>query len=385
MTTRTYDCIVVGAGVFGLASAWHLGRAGLRVLVVDRGVPGGEASGFALGRIDPVIGGVGSKHTSGEAEHSDPLGKPEDQAEFGLLGYRRHLAQRAEIEGISRIDYEFDDRPTVQLFFDDAARNFGEQIAPEWTRRGFPTAVIEQNEVAKIDRRIAAPERGGAVVQGPFFINSLKFTQALAVCAAAERVELLQEEVNGLSAASSGVTASTANGDYHAASALIAAGPWTAQVAGLLGAKVPVTPSKGEILRVIPPPGPPLPVHVHGPCSLMHKRDGFLWIAATAADEGFDDSPTEWARRRLLANGRSMMPDVARSPLFAHTVCFRPATPDGIPVAGRLGSNLPVWAASGGGGSGIMQCLAIGETVARMIAGNQDDPDIPALRLSRFD
>ena len=39
-----YDVIVIGAGVTGLSSAWWLARDGLRVLVLDKGVVGAEAS-----------------------------------------------------------------------------------------------------------------------------------------------------------------------------------------------------------------------------------------------------------------------------------------------------------------------------------------------------
>ena len=52
---QTYDTIVIGAGVYGMASAWRLAEAGQRVLVLDRSGVGSEASGFALGRIDPLL------------------------------------------------------------------------------------------------------------------------------------------------------------------------------------------------------------------------------------------------------------------------------------------------------------------------------------------
>ena len=39
-----YDVVVVGGGVVGLSIAYYLVRDGLKVLVLDRGRVGGEAS-----------------------------------------------------------------------------------------------------------------------------------------------------------------------------------------------------------------------------------------------------------------------------------------------------------------------------------------------------
>jgi len=43
------DVVVVGAGAIGCSIAWRLAQAGERVVLVDRGAPGGEASGAAAG------------------------------------------------------------------------------------------------------------------------------------------------------------------------------------------------------------------------------------------------------------------------------------------------------------------------------------------------
>ena len=44
----TYDAVVVGAGVFGAWTAWHLVRAGQRVLLVDKyGPANARASSYS--------------------------------------------------------------------------------------------------------------------------------------------------------------------------------------------------------------------------------------------------------------------------------------------------------------------------------------------------
>ena len=50
-----YDVVVIGAGLIGLACAWHAQRRGLSVLVMERaGAPGAGASGVAAGMLAPV-------------------------------------------------------------------------------------------------------------------------------------------------------------------------------------------------------------------------------------------------------------------------------------------------------------------------------------------
>ena len=51
---KTYDAVVVGAGVFGAWTAWHLLRAGQRVLLVDKyGPASARASSGGRNAGDP--------------------------------------------------------------------------------------------------------------------------------------------------------------------------------------------------------------------------------------------------------------------------------------------------------------------------------------------
>src|SRR5258707_4805176 len=48
---KSWDAIVVGAGIIGLSLAIELNKEGLRVLVVEKGEPGREASWAAGGML----------------------------------------------------------------------------------------------------------------------------------------------------------------------------------------------------------------------------------------------------------------------------------------------------------------------------------------------
>jgi glycine/D-amino acid oxidase-like deaminating enzyme len=377
------DVLVIGSGVFGLACAWELGRAGRSVTVLDRAPLGTEASGFALGRLDPLLKGSGS---TGETERGAPkgqIGRPGEQAELAMLSYNLHRELTADIEETSSIDLQVDTQPTLQLFFDEAERRYAAQAVGAWTAQGFPSQLVSQGDIKKMDARYAAPEHGGALIEGPYFIDSLRFTHALAACARAAGVRF---ETAHVSEIEPGVVTKlhTDQGHYEAETVVVAAGPWSAGLLEPLGVKLPVRPSKGEILRLRPLRSGPFGAHLHGPCSVVHKRDGLVWVAATAASDGFNREPTQEAERKLLANARLMMPEAAESPVERHTVCFRPATPDDMPVAGNAPLHGNVLVASGGGGLGIMHCLLIGRQVAGMVERGAREPEIASIALSRF-
>lgn len=88
MQKEIYDVIVVGAGIVGCSTSYHLAKSGLKVALVDKGGTAGEASHTtsrlnfsrdAAGTLYLVISFVGM-----------PLGK--------LPGKRRHSKPRESID-----------------------------------------------------------------------------------------------------------------------------------------------------------------------------------------------------------------------------------------------------------------------------------------------
>ena len=380
----TYDVVVIGAGAYGLSCAWRLAQQGQSVLVLERDGIGTQASGFALGRIDPLLGGVGVKYKLGSSVDASQAGG-DAMIELGLRGTRYLLDAIPEIESISGLDLQLDQQPTLQFIHSDAQMEELRAHSAAWTELGYDSKFLDVDEIRQFEPRVSSPERGGVLINGPFFIDSLRYVQALAACAEEAGVTIRTGEVCGINPGSDDVDVETSSGaTYSVGRVLIAAGPWSATVAELVGADIPISPSKGEILRLGVLESGPLEVHLHDPNSLVQKKDGQIWSAATAADVGFDRAPTTESRDTLLANAFEKLPETEDSALLMHTVCFRPVSRDGVPIIGAIESTGNVWIASGGGGSGIKQSLAVAEPVAQALATGSSDFSLENFSPARF-
>ena len=55
---RTADVAVIGGGIAGCAAAYYLAHEGLDVAVIEHQGIGNAASGYALGLLNPLSGGL---------------------------------------------------------------------------------------------------------------------------------------------------------------------------------------------------------------------------------------------------------------------------------------------------------------------------------------
>src|SRR5215510_6569731 len=97
------DVVIIGAGVIGCAIAWRLGQAGMRVVVVERGRAGAEASPAAGGMLAPFA----------EAERRD------DFFDLAVAGLAIYADFARELKASSGIDVEYRDEGTLYLALND--------------------------------------------------------------------------------------------------------------------------------------------------------------------------------------------------------------------------------------------------------------------------
>ena len=174
----------------------------------------------------------------------------------------------------------------------------------------------------------------------------------------------------------------TTAGVIEADAVVLAGGPWTAALARRLGAYVPVRPVRGQMLSLEGPPAPLRHVIWGARAYLVPREDGQTYVGATVEEVGYRKRTTVEALRRLRRGAAAMVPALAR----AHSGAWaglRPATPDGLPIMGRLPGWSNVWVSTGHFRNGILLAPISGQLMAESIlAGRPEAPSAPLTPLA---
>jgi glycine oxidase len=359
--SNSFDAVVVGAGVIGLACAWRAARRGLDVCVVDREAPGSGASRVAAGMLAPVgeasWGEEGLLELNLASARAYPEFASELEEESGLpVGYRRcgglHVAlDRDEAEELRR-RYELQ-------------RSLG--LEAEWLRpRGCRE--LEPGLSPAVTAGVHAPHEGE--------VDPRRLVAALVAAAERAGVTVLAGADVTDATVQSGrlVAVGTADGrELRAGAVVLAAGCWSGRARWLPpGAVPPVRPVKGQIIRLQGPPAEPLCERIVAGerVYVVPRDDGSVVVGATVEERGFDLTVTAGGVHELLREAYRALPDVAELELVEATAGLRPGTPDNAPVIGRAALDGLILA-TGHYRNGILLTPATADAVAALLTGEQ--------------
>ena len=363
--------MIVGGGVVGCATAYFLARDGLSVMLIERDSVASHASGFAYGGLSPIIG----------VEEDDPMLPLSDAAD----AIHRELAGR--LPGESGVEYEYRRKTsltvaTSPLEVDDL------RLAYDWLATNYDGEVVwhDQKSLRELEPRVGASVIAGLFADRSGEVEPYRFTLALWQAAERSGAVMRNAAVAGVERSGGNVRGvRLENGEEITAGAFVlAAGPWMGKATEWLGIDIPISPLKGQILR-LKAPGEPLAVSL----SWSHnyattKPGGLLWCGTTEERVGFDETPTAFGRDTIMASVIEVLPYLADAELVQHTACLRPVAPDGLPVIGPAPGNSGVFIASGSGRKGIFLGPAMGRSIADMVEGRESSIDVSRLSPDRF-
>lgn len=304
----------MGAGVIGLSCAFALVRAGWRVTVIERNVPGGGASAAAAGMIAPYIEAFDHPAMSAAA--------------------REHGRVAAEFWPGFASDVEAASGQAVDYRMDGAVRLFETEDEAERARAQL-TALGAQ--VSTLDPRVHAPvsPRWRAAV----WSKSDRQVDPVALCDALhgsltrrDDATVLSDTVIEVAPAGAVVRVRIEGGGGIEADAVVVAAGWRGL--RVLGAE-PLTelmPVKGQSLTLRPDRVPFDVVVRTGDVYLAPKSDGRVIVGATS-EPGRDDvdvipADTEALRARAVET----VPALDGAPVVDARAGVRPGSRDHAPV-----------------------------------------------------
>lgn len=366
---RIADVAVIGGGIAGCAAAYYLTREGLDVSVIDHQGVGNAASGYALGLLNPLSGAL----------------IPGRLAAFALEAFDEHRRLWPQLREESSVDFQGRMVPHIETALDESDVPALREEAERWkATEGFSTQWVDAQDVPSLDSRLSNEIVGAVLLESLGIVDSQLLTRALMDAATQRGARVIEERAIGLDWTDDKAVGVVTNDDRVSCGAVvIATGAWSGQIREWTGLDVPVTPLKGQIVR-LEGLHPPLEYHVAGPGAAVQKVDGKLWVAATEEEAGFDLEITPEAHERLIENAARVLPSVRQSRVLEQTACLRPRTPDALPILGRAPDRENLYVTTGAGKKGIMLAPAMGKAIADLMVRGESPSAIDALGPERF-
>jgi len=350
----------------GLATAWRAAQRGLRVTVLDRAdAPGAGTSSVAAGMLAPI---------------SETIATELPLMRLGLASVAVYPEFVDELREASQTDPGYLRCGTLLAARDgDEAEALIRELA---LRESLGLAVhrLRASEARALEPALAPALRLALEIPDDHAIDPRKLTAALAHALTATGGELrLGAPVRGVTVAHERVTGiSLADGtEVPAGEVVVAAGPWSSALDGLPdGARIPVHPIKGQILRLHDPAGPGLLTRVLRMTGgyLVPRGDGRYVLGATMEERGFDTTVTAGGAFELLRNAFELLPSVTELVIDELSAGLRPATPDNAPAIGPGALGGLHWAV-GHYRHGILLTPITAELVVQGLLGVRAVPD----------
>lgn len=311
--------VIVGGGVMGCAAAYELATRGVAVTVLERSVPGAEASSAAAGILGAQV----------EAHHPGPM------TELGLASLKLYPALVKELERVSGVGLGFRRSGVLKVGF---AASDVQQLAREraWQQRqGLPIAKLSGPELRKREPALSPELSGGLWFENDATLDPRSLLSGLRVAAEKSGARFQSgafvkrvAEDNGRAIGVELSDGSVVKGSH----VVLAAGSWTSLVSQSEAPRV--VPARGQIVE-LRSSVPPLSSIVFGPdCYVVPRADGRVLIGSTLEFVGYKREVTAAAVAKLLSAAIRLVPTLGDAELSSTWSSFRPYTSDELPLLG---------------------------------------------------
>ncbi|MFD5844508.1 NAD(P)/FAD-dependent oxidoreductase [Streptomyces chartreusis] len=373
----TCDVVVVGAGMVGAACALYAARAGLDVILVDRGPVAGGTTGAGEGNLL-----VSDKEPGPELDLALLSGRlwGELAAEFGAaVEYEAKggVVVASSPEGLAALERFADGQRAAGVVAEPVAGDALYALEPHLAP-GLPGGVHYPQDCQVMPALAAAHLARGS---GARLFTGRTVTDVLRTPAGAVR----------------GVR--TSMGDIHAPAVVNAAGTWGGEIAALAGVPLPVLPRRGFVLVT-----EPLPRKVrHKVYAADYVADvasdsaalqtspvvegtaaGPILIGASRERVGFDRTFSLPVVRALAADATRLFPFLTDVRAMRAYLGFRPYMPDHLPAVGPDPRVPGLHHACGHEGAGIGLATGTGHLIAQALTEKTPDLDLTPFRPDRF-
>jgi D-amino-acid dehydrogenase len=428
--TAAMKILVLGAGIMGVSTAWHLVERGHEVTVIDRQPEAAMETSFAnaaqisVSYCEPwankdapwkALKWMFSKEAPLLFRPQLPIGKGWHQYRWGLeflancndtafernvqqlvaLGSYSHNALK-DIVAATGIEYNRLEKGIAHFYVDQKSFDAAAGAAALMAKYGVKRRVVSRDELLKIEpafKLYADHIVGGTFTPSDESGDAREFTQQLALRCAERGVQFLWNHdvlsLNKVDGTLDSVSVQDrANGKVTALRSdqfVLSMGSYTAPLLRTVGVDLPIYPGKGysATFKILKPELAPQVSFIDDSVKCAVSRLGdTLRIAGTIEVGGYDtglDSSLSRARCHMLARRvETVFPGVCDTRLETEGgnpqfwTGLRPATPTNIPYIGK--SNVgKLWVNAGHGTLGWTHGAGSGKAMAELISGHKPE------------
>ena len=363
-----FDVAVVGAGIQGSSVALRLAQAGRTVAVLERAIPGAEASSAAGGILSPGV----------EAVEPGPFHA------LCRASLDRYEAFAREVEALSGMSVGFRRLGTLEIALDDAHATILAARAEKMLRSALPVEVLDDAAARRLEPALSPEARGALYFPDEASLEPRLLARAVYVAAARAGATFLTGQVKRIATGGGGVEGVDHDrGRIEAERVVLAAGSWSLLVEGHGLPAGSVRPVRGQI--AILDTRPPLLARVvfsgHG--YVVPRTDGRILVGSTMEEVGFEKAVTAGGLRDVLAIAIGIAPALAHAPVVETWSNFRPASPDGAPILGA-GTTPGLFYATGHTRNGILLAPITADAIAAEILGRPAPVDLAPFSPARL-
>jgi D-amino-acid dehydrogenase len=376
---KTYDTIVIGGGIVGISTAYHLVCGGAKTLLIDRKDPG-RATDAGAGIIAAATNtrDLDAWFTFAvEAVH-----------------YYPDLIARLQLEQEGDTGYAVCGKITVAVT-EDEIQPFEEtrQIVFQRQRdRGAPSP-DELYEISSDEARRLFPPLGE--VHGAFRyhngarVDGRLLAAALEKSADARGLERLSASVEKLEIKGEVVTGVQIEGETFSASTVaIAGGAWSDAFGHQLRVKIPVIPQRGQIIHLgldgIDTSDWPIVSALRGHYMVPWPDSRVVVGATRETGSGFDTRTSAEGVKEVIGEALRVAPGLANAEILDIRVGLRPCTEDNLPVMGPVPGFRNIILATGHGSTGLQLGPYSGKVISDLMLGIEPETDISPFHVTRF-
>ncbi|SDQ24157.1 FAD-binding oxidoreductase [Pseudovibrio sp. Tun.PSC04-5.I4] len=366
----SFDVIIIGGGIHGSATAYHLAQAGLKPLVLEKDYVGRHASGVNAGGVRL-------------------LGRDEVEISLSRVAMARWQTLDEELGG----DTGFRRRSLINIASDDADMRKISTRINRLAELGYDHEVqLNQQELRERLPHVAQDCVGGVVSELDGYAIPYKSTSAYR--RAAERIGAKFHEgeaVQSLRQIGEGWQVRTDKGTYDAGVLVNCSGAWADKTAVMMGDNTPMSYSAPMLMITARMP------HFAGPVvgaisrqlSFKQFENGTVLIGGGA--KGFADRETNTTRldyAKLAAAAettKTFFPIMKEAVINRMWAGLEAYMPDNLPVIGAGVNAKNAYHAFGFSAHGFQLGPIVGDVLTQLITTGKSTWDLNAFRIDRFD